>query len=522
MRKERRRIRILLILSVMLLLFSSVTVNAASKKYVLTMEKNTLASYSLKIGATKSYVVKKAGKTVSNSKLQWKSSAPSVATVSSKGVVKAKKNGVATITVSLRDDSTQYRKFKVYAYVKTAKKKFSNVSYAAIVLNEGNTKILSPSVRGRFYTKYTSSDSSVVSVDQTGKITAKKKGQATIKYITIGKYYCYATVDVIVGKKVSRVKTGETDDTLRILNGENYQLKAYASPSSATKKTLTYQSSDTSVVTVSSEGLITALKRGTAVVTIKSTDGSGKYVRLKVIVQDSSAETAFTSYTIAHRGLSSKAPENSLPAFELAGIYGFDAVECDVRVTKDGQIVIMHDASLLRMCGVDKKISDLTLQELRQYPIIAGSNASQYENNYVPTIDEFIACCNRYMLIPVIEIKGNFTNKSLQKLYTSISKSYRKPIAISFYRYNLKWLRKKDASMELYNVAWVADESELNFCRKYHMGISVDGTQLTEERMKTVLDEGIKMNVWNVTSLAQIAYYKNAGITYVSTDSDFL
>lgn len=522
MGKEKRRIRLFLVLTAMVLLFSGVTVHAASKTYTLALEKRTVSVYYSKVGTTKSYVIEKNKKAVSNSKLRWYSSDPSVAAVNSKGVVTAKKNGVATITVELKSDSRQYRKFKVCVYEQTVKGKFSNVSYDTIVLNKGNSKTLSVSVKGKFHKKYSSSDSSVVSVDQNGKITAKKNGQATIKYVTAGKNYYYAKVNVIVGKKVTKVATGKTNDTLRILKGKTYQLKPKVSPSSATNSTLSYKSSDTKVATVSSKGVITAKKHGTAVVTIKATDGSGKYARLKVVVQDSRNETMYTSCVIAHRGMSSRAPENSLPAFELAGSYGFDAVECDVRVTKDGYIVVSHDKSLERMCGVKKDISDLTLKEVKKYPIINGSNASNYKKNYTPTLDEFIECCNRYMMTPVVEIKGNFTDEALQKLYASIKKSYRKPIVISFYRYNMRWLRAKDASLEMFNVAWVADDNELKFCKEIHVGISVDATQLTKERMKKALKEGIKMNVWNVSSPSKIEYYKNAGIAYVSADSDFL
>lgn len=522
MGKEKRRMGLFLVLTVMVFLLSGAAVHAASKTYTLALEKRAISVYYSKVGTTKSYIVEKNKKAVDHSKLRWYSSDSSVASVNSKGIVTAKKNGIATITVEMKSDSKQYRKFKVCVYEKTVKRKFSNVSYDTIVLNKGNSKTLSVPVKGNLYTKYSSSDSSVVSVDQNGKITARKKGQATIKYVTVGKNYQYAKLNVIVGEKVSKVATGKTNDTLRILKGKTYQLKPKVFPSSATIQTLSYKSSDTKVASVSSKGLITAKKHGTAIVTIKATDGSGKYVRLKVVVQDSRNETMYTSCVIAHRGMSSRAPENSLPAFELAGSYGFDAVECDVRVTKDGHIVVSHDASLLRMCGVDKNISDLTLKEVKKYPIISGSNASKYKKNYTPTLDEYIECCNRYMMIPVVEIKGNFTDEALQKLYVSIKKSYRKPIVISFYRYNMRWLRAKDPALEMFNVAWEADDHELEFCRECHVGISVDATRLTEERMRMVLKEGIKMNVWNVSSPLKIEYYKKAGIAYVSADSDFL
>jgi len=67
---------------------------------------------------------------------------------------------------------------------------------------------------------------------------------------------------------------------------------------------------------------------------------------------------------IAHRGLHDKnIPENSMAAFERAIKYGY-AIELDVQKTSDDQLVIFHDESLYRMCGVKKKITECTLTEL--------------------------------------------------------------------------------------------------------------------------------------------------------------
>ncbi|MEF3692634.1 MAG: glycerophosphodiester phosphodiesterase family protein, partial [Acholeplasmataceae bacterium] len=64
---------------------------------------------------------------------------------------------------------------------------------------------------------------------------------------------------------------------------------------------------------------------------------------------------------IAHRGYSSKAPENTVPSFTLAGEkQRFYGIECDLYTTKDGQFVVFHDENLKRMTGVDGSIMDYT------------------------------------------------------------------------------------------------------------------------------------------------------------------
>lgn len=78
--------------------------------------------------------------------------------------------------------------------------------------------------------------------------------------------------------------------------------------------------------------------------------------------------TPFLGRLYAHRGLhdnASDAPENSMRAFEKAVEAGF-GIELDVQLTKDRIPVVFHDFSLKRVCGVDKKVCDLTFEELEQ------------------------------------------------------------------------------------------------------------------------------------------------------------
>lgn len=70
---------------------------------------------------------------------------------------------------------------------------------------------------------------------------------------------------------------------------------------------------------------------------------------------------------IAHRGASFDAPENTIEAFQLGLDQGADAIECDVRLSSDGELVVIHDADLQRVAGVDRAVSELTVAELKSH-----------------------------------------------------------------------------------------------------------------------------------------------------------
>lgn len=75
---------------------------------------------------------------------------------------------------------------------------------------------------------------------------------------------------------------------------------------------------------------------------------------------------------VGHRGAAGLAPENSLEAIQTALKLGVDAIELDVRVTKDRQLVLIHDSDLMQICGVNQKIRDLTLKQIQKIPTISS------------------------------------------------------------------------------------------------------------------------------------------------------
>ncbi|HWU37300.1 MAG TPA: glycerophosphodiester phosphodiesterase family protein [Candidatus Acidoferrum sp.] len=90
-----------------------------------------------------------------------------------------------------------------------------------------------------------------------------------------------------------------------------------------------------------------------------------------------------------HRGAAGLAPENTLAAFRKAITLGVDALEMDLHITRDGQVVVIHDETLDRTTDGRGSIADLTLEEIRRRD--AGRKfASSFQGEWVPTLREVI------------------------------------------------------------------------------------------------------------------------------------
>lgn len=135
---------------------------------------------------------------------------------------------------------------------------------------------------------------------------------------------------------------------------------------------------------------------------------------------------------IAHRGASHDAPENTLVAFKLGWQQRADAVELDIWLTKDGKIIVSHDADTKRTTGVAKKISENTLAELRALDAGSWKNP-KWKGEKLPTLTEALA------LIPdgkrlVIEIKcGVEVLPELEHVLKASSKPAAQLVIISFH-----------------------------------------------------------------------------------------
>lgn len=156
-------------------------------------------------------------------------------------------------------------------------------------------------------------------------------------------------------------------------------------------------------------------------------------------------ELTGTKLIFAHRGASAYAPENTLPAFELAADMNAFGVELDVHLTKDGQIVVTHDGEISRVSNGSGKISEMTLDELRAYSFAAGF-ADKYDKVEIPTLEQVYQLLGPRGLYVNVEIKASGRDFVRQVHDCAIACGMKdKVIYSSFNHFNLTDMLEYDA-----------------------------------------------------------------------------
>lgn len=302
---------------------------------------------------------------------------------------------------------------------------------------------------------------------------------------------------------------------IKIIKGTNQQLYYKVLPVTALNTKVTFSSSDKKVVSVDSKGMITGLIAGRAIITISSTDGSG--VRERVIVDV--AKPISKVKNIAHRGLVSEAPENTMAAFRVAGEKKFWGVEFDVQSTKDHKFVIMHDADLARMTDGTGYVKDYTRWELRRYKIDSGENLEKLPIQRIPELSDVLKLCQTYNMVPVIELKE--VKPSELPYFLEVLQQYDmedRAVVISFKMELLEWLRGHSEQLQLQWIEKNMSVEHINECSMRNIDIDTKFYGLTKSKVDYAHSQKILVNCWTIIDDKSYRRMQEAGVDFITMD----
>lgn len=209
---------------------------------------------------------------------------------------------------------------------------------------------------------------------------------------------------------------------------------------------------------------------------------------------------------LAHRGDWRHAPENTLPAFQAAlAVPGCDGLEFDVQAARGGVPVCYHDDTLTRVHGINRRVSDTTVEEL--------------EALGVPTLADVLAAIPRRAFLDV-ELKGDPGRAAFEVLVAGRGPGLERAVVSSFQPATLRrigglaptwprWLNARDASP-----ATIAIAVELG-CR----GVSIEWPALDAQAVARARAAGLEVIAWTVRRRPTFARLERLGVSAVCVEA---
>jgi glycerophosphoryl diester phosphodiesterase len=235
---------------------------------------------------------------------------------------------------------------------------------------------------------------------------------------------------------------------------------------------------------------------------------------------------------VAHRGASYDAPENTVASFKLGYKQGADADELDIYLSKDGEIVVMHDKTTKRTAGADKPIVEQTLSELRA--LDAGKwKDPKFTGERIPTLKEALATvpAGKRMFI---EIKcGPEVLPPLQKLLKECPLSRDQLVIICFQEATLRKARPLFPDLQIYwLVSWPKDKAGEPPVAKPRLedliatakdagfsGLNLESTfPIDKAFAERVTAAGLKLYTWTVDDPKLASTLATAGVAGITTN----
>ncbi|MDF2958362.1 MAG: hypothetical protein K0S39_97 [Paenibacillus sp.] len=202
---------------------------------------------------------------------------------------------------------------------------------------------------------------------------------------------------------------------------------------------------------------------------------------------------------LAHRGASEYAPENTLAAFYKGIEMGANGIETDLKITKDGVVILFHDNELNRTTDGTGLPSDYTWEELQQLDA-GGWYSSRYTGERLVSLEQFLHFFGRKSLLFALELKDKFIEE--QALYFIEKYDVRGQVTVTSFSYdNLRAVRAKDATIKMGHLVRHLDLSSIGQVKEINgQQICPAAEFVTAEGVALAKAHGLEVRAWGAFS----------------------
>lgn len=219
----------------------------------------------------------------------------------------------------------------------------------------------------------------------------------------------------------------------------------------------------------------------------------------------------------AHRGSSREAPENTMAAIERAVDNMAEYTEIDVQMTKDGKIVLSHDRTLKRTAGVNKKIQDMTYEEVEKLDVGAWFSA-EFKGEKIPSLQEIMDYAKGRIKLN-IEIKDEGRSSVLPEETMALIEEYDMSDQCVISSVNLNYLRRAKEKIPEITAGYIISAAFGDYYSDEAIDfISIRSSLVDKRLIGRVHEEGKAVHVWTVNSKSELERMKLLQADNIITD----
>ena len=211
---------------------------------------------------------------------------------------------------------------------------------------------------------------------------------------------------------------------------------------------------------------------------------------------------------IGHRGARAYEPENTLRSFKKALEIGVNAVELDVRKTKDNQLVVIHDPDVKKTTNGKGLVNELTLKEIKEFSTEKGEK--------IPTLKEVLDFLGRKAKI-LIELEETGVEEKVLSIVhgNGLQKNV---IIVSFIEDALRRIRELDKEVET-GLIYVKHKDPVKAALELKASYLVSFYKFTHTaNVQKAHENGLKVIVWTVNEPEEVAEYAKKGVDGIASD----
>jgi glycerophosphoryl diester phosphodiesterase len=218
----------------------------------------------------------------------------------------------------------------------------------------------------------------------------------------------------------------------------------------------------------------------------------------------------------AHRGSKVRAPENTLSALQQAIVEGADYAEIDVQHTADGAVVLLHDADLMRVASVNRRLQDMSYEELKDIDV--GSwFAPEFSNERVPTLQEAIDVARGRIKLN-IELKFTWPDPALAEKVGEIIQhnGFASDCVVS--SMNFQALTEIKRTFQELKTGFIVMQAVGNLSRMEADFLSISAARASQSLVRELHSRGRQVHVWTVNDLSNALSMIEMGVDNIITD----